>query len=154
MVVDLRRPAAYFLAVTASPSLAVVPPSMIGQLDRRAADGRLGRVPAKRYGSDGVIHLSGNPNYWAGLPPLDQIDLVTDFGGTSGVQLFTDGDIDYTGIGAGDASWIAYDATLGPQLRQTESFGVSYYGFSTQVAPFDDPMCGSPSPRRSTGTAS
>src|SRR3990170_7463587 len=32
IVVDLRRPATYFLAVTASPSLAVVPPSMLGAI--------------------------------------------------------------------------------------------------------------------------
>ncbi len=138
VVVDLRRPAAYFLAVTASPSLAVVPPSMVGRL-ADAPPTVVSGAYLPTVGSDGTIHLSGNPDYWAGPPPLDQIDLVTDFGGTSGVQLFTDGQIDYTGIGAGDASWIAYDATLGPQLRQTESFGVSYYGFSTQVAPFDDP---------------
>jgi len=64
---------------------------------------------------------------------------VTDFAGTGGVQLFTQGDLDYVGIGAGDASWIAYDPELGPQLRKTESFGLSYYGFNTQVPPFDNP---------------
>ncbi|CAN5794482.1 hypothetical protein BH24CHL5_BH24CHL5_12610 [soil metagenome] len=63
---------------------------------------------------------------------------MTDFGGRSGVDLFSSGEIDYTGIGAGDASWIVYDPTLGPQLRRTESFSVSYYGFATEVPPFDD----------------
>ena len=70
---------------------------------------------------------------------LDQIELVTDFAGANGVDLFASSEIDYAGIGAGDASWIAYDATLGPQLRRTDGFSVSYYGFNTTSAPFDDP---------------
>ena len=33
VIVELRRPATYFLAVTASPTLGVVPPSTIGQIE-------------------------------------------------------------------------------------------------------------------------
>ena len=138
VVVDLRRPAAYFLSVTASPSLAVVPPSMVDRVASTPPTVVSGAyVPTTPR--DGLIHLSANPNYWAGSAPVSEIDLVTDYEGTSGTQLFSEGDLDYTSTGSGDASWIAYDATLGPQLRQTDSFGVSYYGFNTTVAPFDNP---------------
>ena len=137
VVVDLRRPAAYFLAVTASPSLAVVPPSMVRSASaatrRRSCRARTSRDARL----DGTIHLRATRTTGQGLPALHQIDLVTDFGGTSGAQLFDEGQLDYAGIGGGDASWIAYDPNLGPQLRQTETFGVNYYGFNTNVAPFD-----------------
>lgn len=137
VVVNLIHPASYFLAVTASPSLAVVPPAIVNQIGSNPPTVVSGAfVPTTP--SDGLIHLTANPNYWAGQAPLDQIDLVTDNGGTSGAQLFDEGKLDYTSIGAGDASWIAYDSNLGPQLRQATSFGLSYYGFNTTVAPFDN----------------
>ena len=37
-----------------------------------------------------------------------------------------------------DASWIAYDKTLGPQLRKVGSLSTQYYGFDTSKPPFDD----------------
>jgi ABC-type transport system substrate-binding protein len=87
---------------------------------------------------DGLILLAANPAYWAGAPAVSSIDLVTDNGGVSSAQLFDEGKLDYAEIGGGDASWIKYDA-LGPQLRRTNTFGVNYYGFNTNVAPFDKP---------------
>ena len=84
------------------------------------------------------IHLAGNENYWAGMPPLDVVELVTDLGNVSSVQAFQDGTLDYTGISSFDASWIAYDAELGPDLRHSDDFSVSYYGFDTRVPPFDN----------------
>ncbi|MEP7378552.1 MAG: peptide ABC transporter substrate-binding protein [Chloroflexota bacterium] len=136
--VDLAHPAAYFIAATSSPSLGVVPPSQIGQLNQAPPD-----VVSGAYLPDasqpGVIHLSGNANYWAGMPSLDQIDLVTDFGGQNATDMFSNGDIDYVGIGAGDEAWARYDSELGPQLRSTDGLTINYYGFTTQIAPFDKP---------------
>jgi oligopeptide transport system substrate-binding protein len=86
-----------------------------------------------------VIHLTGNANYWAGLPTLDQIDLVTDLGGQNATDAFTNGDLDYVGVGAADAPWIMYDPDLGPQLRSTDGLTINYYGFTTTIAPFDKP---------------
>jgi oligopeptide transport system substrate-binding protein len=140
VIVQLRRPAAYFVAVTASPSLAVVPPSMYGQLDATPpANIVVSGAYVPSLTTPGVITLSGNANYWAGMPPLDHVELVTDYGDKSGVAAFDDGDVDYTGIGAGDAPWVKYDERLGPQLRRTTDFSVSYYGFDTTAPPFDKP---------------
>jgi ABC-type oligopeptide transport system substrate-binding subunit len=137
VVVDLRRPATYFLAVTASPTLAVVAPSTFDDL-ASGPPAVVSGAYVPTVAAPGTIRLSGNSRYWAGMPALDQIELLTDFGGTSGVQMFTEGRVDYTGVGVGDATWLEWDQTLGPQLRQTDSFTVSYYGFNTTVAPFDD----------------
>ena len=138
VIVDLRRPATYFISVTASPSLAVVPPSMFGRLDAGppadivVSGAYLPSIPSSEY-----IRLTGNPNYWAGLPPLGVVDLVVDYGNRTAIAAFDDNAVDYTGVSGADASWIAYDANLGPQLRRTQDFNVSYYGFDTTVAPFD-----------------
>ncbi len=138
VVVDLRRPATYFLSITASPSLAVYPRS---EYDR---DPQLPVVVSGAYiptnPTPGVIHLAGNPNYWAGMPPLDQVDLVTDLGDDDPLSAFQNGTLDLTGVGGADASWIQYDQNLGPNLRHSTDFTVSYYGFDTRVPPFDNPQ--------------
>lgn len=139
VVVALRRPATYFLSVTASPSMAIVPRSMYGQLDSSVPQNVVvsgAYVPS--IAGPGVIRLTGNPNYWAGTPPLDVVELVSDFGGTNAVDAFQTGTIDYAGVSSFDASWLQYDAELGPQLRRDSNFSLSYYGFDTTVEPFDD----------------
>jgi ABC-type transport system substrate-binding protein len=140
VTVELRRPAAYFLAVTGSPSLAVVPPSMWDVVDSPLLPDAMvvsgGYVPTTQ--TDTAIRLEANPNYWAGPPPLGVIELVTDFGGVSPVTAFEDETVDYVNIGSWDASWVRYDDTLGPQLRAVDDFVVHYYGFDTSRPPFDD----------------
>lgn len=142
VVVDFRRPASYFVAVTASPSLAVLPAA--------SATGREGPdLPAEMVVSGAYlpvkqsatrISIEGNPEYWAGTPALDSIEIVTDTEGQSPVALFESGEVDWTNVGSFDASWIRYDPRLGPQLRQADSFSVDYYGFDTTRPPFDDPL--------------
>ncbi len=140
VIVELRRPATYFLSVTASPSLAIVPRSMFGQLDTAPpANIVVSGAYVPSIPSEGVIHLTGNTHYWAGTPPLDVVELVIDFGDKSSVDAFGDGTVDYVGVSSFDASWMAYDADLGPQLRRSTDFSVRYYGFETRVAPFDNP---------------
>lgn len=140
VVVELDRPAAYFPAVTASPSLAVLPSGIGDAHDTPDLPNDFvgsGAYVPTRQGLT-TIRLDANPHYWAGLPPLESIDLVTDLEGRSPVQAFEDGQLDLTAIGSFDASWIRFDATLGPQLRNTVLFSVSYYGFDATRPPFDD----------------
>lgn len=140
VVAEFRRPAAYFVAVTASPSLAVVPE--VTAQGREAPELPSGMVVSGAYRpvsqTDTAIRLEANPRYWAGESPMTTIELLTDTGGESAVALFEAGRVDHTEIGSFDASWISYDAELGPQLRQADSFSVSYYGFDTREPPFDD----------------
>lgn len=140
VVVDLRRPATYFLSVTGSPSLAVVPRSMYGQLETSLPANVVvsGAYVPSLVGS-GTIRLTGNPNYWAGTPPLDVVELVSDFGGSNAVDAFEAGTVDFVSVSGFDASWIKYHRELGPQLRRDSDFNLTYYGFNTIVEPFDDP---------------
>jgi len=140
VVVELARPATYFLAVTASPPLAVVAPQMWNAFDGP-------RLPITSAYSGGyvaaaldesAIRLEANPNYWAGPPPLATVEIVTDTDGRGLVDMFESGLVDYTPVGSGDAAWLRYDLLLGPQLRQTPDLTLHFYGFDATRPPFDD----------------
>jgi oligopeptide transport system substrate-binding protein len=142
VVVRLRRPASYFIAVTTSPALAVVPPSMFGAFNGDSLPGGLvvsgAYVPTSADASS--IVLAANPRYWAGRPALGTVEVVLDTGNQSPIDMFESGNLDYLPIGSYDAAWIQYDQSLGPQLRQTADLQVQYYGFDTTSPPFDDPQ--------------
>ena len=139
ITVTLARPASDFPDVVSGPSFGIVPPG---------ADESGAFAPSDRFvGSGGYIAteesatgltLRANSAYWAGLPAIDTIDLIADLGGRSEVEVFEDGDLDYAPISSFDATWIAFDPTLGPQLRGVPTMSVEYYGFDTSRAPFDD----------------
>jgi oligopeptide transport system substrate-binding protein len=139
--VDLARPASYFPAVAAVPSLAVVPETIdeLARGPRRdmvfPASGAY--VPAG--GEPGELRLRANDAYWAGPPSIDRISVVTDLGGRSEVDVFEDGAVDWTRISPFDAAWIRYDQVLGPQLRHADEMVVEYLGFDASRPPFDDP---------------
>lgn len=140
VTVDLTRPAAEFVDVVAGPTFGIVPP---GVGDRAAA---LQAGPAFVASGGYVLTdatpekltLTANEHYWAGKPAIETVELVEDIGGRSPVTAFEAGDLDYTDVGSYDASWIAYDKTLGPQLLTVPSLSVDYYGFDVRQKPFDD----------------
>ena len=137
VVVDLERPGADFPAVVASPTFAVVPPfdcpdPTLGQCDVSSAGYVL------QSASDSELTLTANPHYWAGKPAIDTVHLIADIGGRSPVDAYSAGDLDFAPIAANDASWIAFDPTLGPDLRQVPSLALTYMGFDTSKPPFDN----------------
>jgi ABC-type transport system substrate-binding protein len=139
VVVDLVRPAAEFVTVVASPTFGIVPPG-VGQ-DANALRAGEAFVASGGYvltdATPTEMTLTANPSYWAGTPAIDTITVVTD-PGTGGVDAFQSGDLDYAFIFESDAGWIAYDPTLGPQLREVPSLSVDFYGFDTSRPPFND----------------
>jgi oligopeptide transport system substrate-binding protein len=141
VVVDFRRPAAYFPSVVASPSLAVLPAAAIAALQGPLLPAGLvvsgAYVPTSQTPT--AIRLEANPRYWAGEPALQVIEIVVDLEGRSVVEAFEAGDIDYSQLGAFDAGWVRYDADLGPQLLERTEMAVDYYGFDATKPPFDDP---------------
>lgn len=140
VIVDLVRPAAEFPTVVASPTFGVVPPGVGSDpAALRAGDGFVVSGGYRLVAADDTtMTLAANANYWAGPPALETITVVTDIAGSSPVEAFERGDIDYTPLSSSDASWIAYDAALGPQLRTVPSLSTDYFGFDASRPPFDD----------------
>jgi ABC-type oligopeptide transport system substrate-binding subunit len=139
VVVDLEQPGADFPAVVSSPSFGVVPPSV--WRDGKAITGSDFVVSGAYVVSDVLpteVVLHANTRYWAGTPAINVVHLVGDIGGRSPVAAFEAGDLDYVEISSSDASWIRYDATLGPQLRVVPSLSLTYLGFDASRPPFDD----------------
>ena len=140
VIVDLVRPAAEFPTIVSCPTFGIVPEGLTaggGGLepgDRFVASGGYTLAAA----DDATMTLVANQRYWAGTPAIATITVVTDLAGDSPVAAFERGDVDYTGVSSFDSSWLAYDATLGPQLRSVPSLSTDYFGFDTGEPPFDD----------------
>jgi oligopeptide transport system substrate-binding protein len=123
----------------AGPTFAVVPPGIDRPDGLRPGDGFVSSGGYRlASASDTEMVLQANPHYWAGPPELGTITALTDLAGASPVEAFERGDLDYVEISGFDAAWIAYDETLGPQLRTVPAMATDFYGFDTTVAPFDD----------------
>jgi oligopeptide transport system substrate-binding protein len=139
LVVELRYPASYFLDIVATPPTFVVPPRADATPTWQSPEDFVGSGPYALDGSDGGdLVLRANAEYVAGPPPIDEIRWVGGVDG-DGVTAFADGAVDLVGIPGWDATWIAYDAELGPRLHAAEPLTVSYFGFDTTRPPFDDP---------------
>ena len=140
VIVDLVRPAADFVTIVASPTFGIVPPGV--GADPAALQAGDAFVVSGGYrlsaATPETMTLTANDRYWAGTPAIGEITVVNDLGGASGVDVFQEGEIDYTFVSQADASWIAYDAELGPQLREVPSLSTDYYGFDASRPPFDD----------------
>ena len=137
--VDMTSPADDFPAIASSPTLAIVPPG----LDSKPSL----LEPGTFVGSGGYIvtaitttetTLTANPHYWAGKPAITTVHLLSSASSNGELADFQSGKLDYTPISGGDATWIAYDKTLGPSLRLEPSPSVEYYGFNTTKAPFNN----------------
>ena len=138
LVVELRHPASYFLDITATPSTFVVPPSADATPGWQTPDAFVGSGPYAIEGVEGTdLVLRANDRYVAGAPPIDEIRWVGAVEGDSATA-FGAGDLDLAQVPGWDATWIAYDADLGPHLHAAEPLTISYYGFDTTRPPFDD----------------
>mgnify|MGYP001820049066 FL=1 len=141
LTVEFERAASYFPAVAASPTLAVVPPSVDAQSRGPDEGGDFvasgAYVPVEQRSDH--IRLEHNEHYWAGPAAVERVTIITDDGGRSEVDNFEDDAVDWTRIFASDASWIRYDRYLGPQLRHTDEMAVELLGFDTTEPPFGDP---------------
>ncbi|HYL41337.1 MAG TPA: peptide ABC transporter substrate-binding protein [Candidatus Binatus sp.] len=149
VVVDLDAPGSDFPAIVASPSFGVVPPSIWRD---RSPVPSTDQVVSGGYSisaaSTSELTLTANARYWAGAPVIPTIHLITDIGNRNPVAAFQAGDVDSIQIGAIDASWIAFDSVLGPQLRRVPELSLTYLGFDVSRPPFDNLLV-----RRAVGEA-
>jgi oligopeptide transport system substrate-binding protein len=137
--VELLHPARDFPAIVAGAMFGVVPPGIDEPGALEPGDRFVGSGGYRPVSEDATsIVLAANPSYWAGRPALSNLRLITDLEGRSAVEVFERGDLDYALVSVSDATWIAYDKTLGKLLRSTPSLSTDYYGFDVDTPPFDD----------------
>ena len=136
---DLERGGGSLPAIVSGAPFAVVPPS--------TTEAEIVPTPGNFVGSGGYVLsavdqnafvLTANPHYWAGKPAIDTVHMLTTLGANVPSEAFAAGDVDVTPVGSLDSGWIAYDRALGPSLRSDPSLSVTYYGFDTRQAPFND----------------
>ncbi len=138
LVVTLRHPAAYFAQITATPATFVVPATADGTDSWQTPDAFVGSGPYIIDGTEDLdLVLRANDRYVAGPPPIDEIRWMAAAEG-DGTSAFAAGEVDLVGVPSWDATWIAYDADLGPHLHRADPLSVSYFGFDTTRPPFDD----------------
>lgn len=137
--VRFRQPAPWFVAAAGSPSLAVVPPGIDPDGSSMRPEAFVGSGAYVLASADETaLTLAANERFWAGRPSISKVVVVTDLGDVDPLKAFRDGMLDYLEIPSFEASWIAYDRTIGPALREEPPLGVQYYGFDASRAPFDD----------------
>jgi oligopeptide transport system substrate-binding protein len=138
LVVVLTHPASYFVQITATPATFVVPSTADATDTWQRPDAFIGSGPYVVDGAEGAdLVLRANDHYVAGPPPIDEIRWMATAGADSATA-FAAGDVDLAQVPGWDATWIAYDADLGPHLHAAEPLTVSYFGFDTTRPPFDD----------------
>ena len=139
LVVELRHPASYFLDIVATPATFVVPRDADATESWQTVADFVGSGPYVVEDTDGGdLVLRANERYVAGPPPIDEVRLVSGVDGDAATA-FAAGQVDLVGVPGWDATWIAYDAELGPRLHAAQPLVVSYFGFDTRSPPFDDP---------------
>jgi oligopeptide transport system substrate-binding protein len=140
VVARLSRPATDFPTIVAGPTFAVVPAAVdAGAAALEPGPAFVGSgayVPTAA--TDAKTTLTANEHYWAGRPAIGTVELIHDIGGRSSVAAFEAGDLDLADVSPFDATWLAYDGSLGPLLRRTDGLSLQYYGFDTSRPPFDD----------------
>ena len=142
VVVHLTRPATDFPTIVSSPTFGVIPAAA------QPGDASPAMQPGKGFVGSGAYLVSAesetsttliaNDRYWAGAPSIATIELVHGIGGRDPVSAFESGDVDLVDVSPFDATWLAYDPKLGPELRRSDGLSLSYYGFDTSRPPFDD----------------
>jgi ABC-type transport system substrate-binding protein len=136
--VRLRHPAAYFPAITATPTAFVVPRTADTSPDWQRVGEFVGSGPYVAHRVEGdTLFLHSNEQYVAGPPPIPVVQWLTDLAGDV-PSAYAAETVDLAGIGSFDASWIAYDPDLGPALHAAAALNVQYFGFDTTRPPFDD----------------
>ena len=139
LVVTLRHPASYFLDIVATPATFVVPEHADATDGWQTVNAFVGSGPYVLDGTEGDdLVLRANEHYVAGAPPIAEIRWVgaTD---ADSVTAFSNDEVDLVQVAGWDATWLAYDAELGPRLHAAEPLTISYFGFDTTRPPFDDP---------------
>ena len=142
LVVTLRHPAAYFLAITTFEVTYPQRQDVIEKYDTRWTDPANivtnGPFRLASWKHENEIELAANPNYFRGKPAMDKVTLYMVNEKTTAVTMYEQGNLDFLddqSIPPLNKPRLAKlpGYKLVPQLRG------EYYGFAVDRKPFDNP---------------
>ena len=142
---NMSRPEAPFIANMAMDFASILSKEYADQLADAGNESDLNQKPVGTgpfqfvaYQPDAVIRYKANPDYWAGVQPID--DLV--------FAITTDASVRQQKLLAGECQVSVYPnpadiealrAADGIQLMEQEGLNVGYLAYNTKMAPFDKP---------------
>ena len=138
--ITIDNPKPYFLAKLTYPTAFVVDRENVESgADWTSRPNGTGPFRLTEWEIGERIRLERNPLYYREPAHLDAVNLI--LSGGVGMTMYENDEIDFTGVGLADIDRVL-DPTE-PINRDLQiappDYSVSYFGFNTQMAPFDDP---------------
>jgi len=138
ITIDDAKP--YFIAKMACPTAFVVDKTQIED-DRRNWTKKphgTGPYQVKQWKLGESLTLQANQRYYAGVPAVKTVEFV--LSGGSRLTMYEDDEVDVAGVSVNDIERVLDSSDpLHSEYLSADMMSVSYLGFNTQKAPFDDP---------------
>ncbi|MGG4393435.1 ABC transporter substrate-binding protein [Paenibacillus thiaminolyticus] len=139
VVFTLNRPQAPFLKNLAMSMFAIASPHALQEYGDDFTKNPVGTGPFKfkSWKANDMIELVKNEDYWqAGLPKLDGVKFKVIADNSARLNALMKGELDLMdGLNPSDLGQVKGNSKL--QIFERPSMNVGYFGFNTQMAPFD-----------------
>ena len=141
----LTRPEAPFLANLAMDFASIQSKEYADSLEAAGTMALLNQAPVGTgpfqfvaYQKDAVIRYKANPDYWGGKQPIDDLIFAITLDGAVRAQKLKAGECQVMPFpNPADIAGLKEDTNL--TVMQQEGLNVGYFGYNTQVPPFDKP---------------
>ncbi len=137
--IELQRPYLSFLEVLAMDGLRVVPRHVLERAGNAFAQKPVGTGPFKLESwGPAVLRLTANPDYFAGKPYLDRVDIyfLRDDENDAGTERFDRGDVDVVEVPSESLDRLTMDPRA--RIERYQELSLSFLGISTQSGQLGD----------------
>jgi len=143
LVVTLRHPASYFLAITTFEVTYPQRQDVIEKFDNRWTEpGNIvtnGPFRLTAWKHENEIELRANPNYFRGKPAVDRITMFMINEKTSAVTMYEQGNLDFMDESHSIPTLDKPRLSKLPGYKLVPQLRGEYYGFAVDRKPFDNP---------------
>lgn len=141
LVITIDAPKSYFLSkLAAGPTFVLERSNVESAADWTERPAGTGPFRLEKWAHNQEMVLSYNPNYYAGRPKLDRVNIWMGANATEQLQQYETG-----GLGVVDVPVDAIErvsdrnSPLSKELQVVPGLNVTYLGFNLRQKPFDDP---------------
>lgn len=141
LVLTIDAPKAYFLAkLTAGPAFVVQKSNVeSGATWTEHATGT-GPFRLEKWTHKHQIVLAANPDYYAGRPKVDRVNIWMGSNATGQEQQYETGGLDVANVGVDDIERVSdRNNPLSKELQSVPDLSLTYLGFNIRQRPFEDP---------------